>query len=242
MESKFIYVVLIFCFTSCKLVSIGTDEGKTLDSNPVLGVIGVLHDDVISSRFSETGMPALNEKIKLAVQYELFNKRSLRRFNSVVIEEDQKLRIVDSINLKPGYFKLEISDNVGYINSLNQLENKEMKAFLEDTRNNQVVSGLEIFFPKELNDQILKAKGIYLVNNNQSIYSLEIINNDGGRSIIDFNQGTSFGYMFMSFCWKENYKYKADVAALREVDASCPGNTLKNPDKIYSKDVFEKLN
>lgn len=242
MKFKILFITIVFCFTSCKLVSLGQDEVKTLKSEPVLGVIGVLYDDVISSKFSETGMPKLQEKIKLGIQYKFFNKGSLRRYNSGVIEEDQKLRIVDSLDLRPGYFKLEINDKVGYINSINHLENKEVKAFLEDTKNNQVVSGLEIFFPQEISDHLSRAKGVYLINSIKNLYSLEILNNDGTKGIIDFNQGTSFGYQFMSFCWKENYRHKADVAALREVNSSCPGNTLKNPDKIYSKDIFEKIN
>lgn len=242
MKSKILLFITILCLTSCKLISLGQDQTRSLSSGPVIGTIGVLQEDIITSKFVQAGLPQLDEKIKLMMEYSLFSKRSLRKFNSGVIKEEQKLKIIDSIELRPGYFKIGISDKVGLIKTLNQEKNRGLKDYLEVTKNNQILTAMEIYFPPEITALLEDATEVYLVNNKKSSYSLELLNKDGSTRLINFDEGHSFGYSFMAFCWNENYKHKADIAAFRNLNTSCPGSTHKNPDKVYSKDIFETLN
>jgi len=234
------YLLIIISFNSCKLISVG--QGKALASEPLIGTVGTFDEDIFSAEFTQAGLPQLDEKIKLAIGYKFFNNRSLRKFNSSVGKEGQKLQIVDSINLKPGYFVMEISNKIGLIKALNQPSNKGLKDYLEATKNNQILTAVEIYFPPQISSLLENATEIYLVNNNKSSYSMELLNNDGTTKIVNFNEGNSFGFEFMAFCWKENYKRNADIAAFRNLSSPCPGSTFKNPDKIYRDDIFKKLN
>ena len=97
MVHRTVYFLIIIFFTSCKLISVG--QGRALASEPLIGTVGTFNEDIISAEFTQAGLPQLDEKIKLAVGNKFFNNRSLRKFNSSVGKEKQKLQIVDSINL-----------------------------------------------------------------------------------------------------------------------------------------------
>lgn len=224
------------------MASIGQDQGKSLTTEPILGSIGIFKKDIISDNFSPAGIAELDEKIRITKEFQSFKKSNLKRYNKVILNEEEKLKIVDSINLHPEYFRFEIGDKVGLIKALNNSGNKSLKEYLEVTRGNQILIGVDIYFPQEITALINNATEIYLINNKKSSYSLELLNKDRSSQIINFDQGKPFSFHFMSFCWKENYKGKAEIAAFRNLNSSCPGSTFKDPEKINSKDIFDKYN
>lgn len=243
MKLKIFYLILISCLiSSCKTISLRSEQGKSLTSEPHLGTIGIFKKDIISGSFNSAGIAELDEKIRLTTNFQLFRKSILKNYNSGVLHEEDQLQIIDSINLHPGYFKFEIGDKVGLIKALNSPKNQNLKEYLEITKGNQILTGVDIYFPQEITSLIQNATEVYLVNNKKSSYSLELLNRDRTTRIIHFDEGRSFGYYFMSFCWKENKRRKADIAAFRNLNSSCPGSTRNNPDKIYSEDIFDKLN
>ncbi|MBZ9731337.1 hypothetical protein LB467_16735 [Salegentibacter sp. JZCK2] len=223
--------------SSCKVVDFGGNSLKPLASQPLPGTIGVLQ----SAEFIEAGVPKLEEKIRLSFQKKLYKKRSLRKHNKKELQKDQRLKIIDSLDLRPYYYKIEIADKIGLIATLNESENKNLKTFLEATQRNVIITSMEIYFPSEVAGLIDQASEIYLVNNKTSSYSLELLNKDRSRNIIDFNEGTSFGYGFSAFCWRENNRRQPEIAAFRKKGRSCPGVTETNPEKLKSEDIFEKL-
>lgn len=233
-----IFAILLFlCFTSCKVGGFGRDTEKPLPSQPLPGTVGVLQ----SGKFVEAGVPELEDRIRLSFQKKPFTKRSLRAFNKKVLQQEQKLEIRDSLDVKPVYYKIEIADKVGLIAALNNAKNDGLKTFLEATRENLILTSVDIFFPSEVSAHIDQASEVYLVNNKQSSYSLELLNKDRSRNIIDFNEGTSFGYSFSAFCWALNKRNQPEIAAFWKKGRSCPGNTEKNPEKLKKDDLFEKL-
>jgi hypothetical protein len=239
---KFLFIVLIIIsFTSCKVTSFGGDQSKALTSQPLLGTVGSFREGMTSTSFVEAGVPQLAEKIRLDVQKKPFQTGSLKKYNLKVLKEEEKLESIDSIDFRPDYFFLEISDKVGLIKALNGQENEDLRNFLEVTQKQVILSSMRIYFPSEISVLIDQASEVYLVNNKKSSYSLELLDKDRSREIIEFSEGTSFGYNFSAFCWGENQRHKAEIAALRERNRSCPGKTKKNPDKVRSKDVFDKL-
>lgn len=241
MKLKFLFLLLLVCLTSCKLVSIGQESAKTLSSKPMLGTVGSYQDDIISSEFTPAGVPEFEDRIKLSVERVFFTKQTLKHYNAKTLNKEDKLRIVDSLDLKPSYLKLGISDKVGLVNSLNNAKNKDLKNYIEVTRDKTILTSVWIHFPEEFANLLEKAKELYLVNNHKSSYSIEVLNMDNSTQILSFSEGTAFGYNFSGFCWQENYRHEAVIAALREVNGPCPGNTKKNPERVTSKDLFDNL-
>lgn len=224
------------------MIPINQSNGKSLSSEPIIGSIGIFKGDIISEYFSPAGKAELDEKIRLTKEFQKFNKSKIKKYNEDILNEDEKLKIVDSINLHPGYFKFEIGDKVGLIKALNGPNNQNLKKYLEVTRDNQILTGVDIHFPQDITTLINNATEVYLINNKKSSYSLELLNKDRTTRLIHFDEGRAFEFYFMSFCWKENYKHMAEIAAFRNPNSSCPGSTFKKPDKIYSKDIFDKFN
>lgn len=243
MKVKLLFLLFISCLiSSCKIGSIGQEQGKSLTSEPILGTIGIFKEDIISRNFTSDGITELDEKIRLTSNFQLFSKSTLKKYNKGILHKEDQLQIIDSLNINPGYSKFEIGDKVGLIKALNSPNNQNLKEYLEITKENQILTGVDIHFPQEITSLIQNATEVYLVNNKKSSYSLELLNRDRTTRIIHFDEGRSFNYYFMGFCWKVNKRGKADIAAFRPIYSSCPGSTLKNPDKIYSEDIFDKLN
>src|SRR5690606_8027081 len=106
-------------------------------------------------------------------------------------------------------------DKIGLITALNHPENSNLKTFLETIQENLIVTSQNVFFPSEVAASIDQASEVYLLNNKQSSYSLELLNKDRSRTIIDFKEGTSFDYEFLAFCWRENNRRQLEIAAFR---------------------------
>lgn len=237
MRIKLFAFALCFCFVYCKVLSLTNDDAGSLSSQPLPGTVGVLQ----SGKFVEAGVPKLEEKIRLSFLKKPFTKRSLRKYNKRVLQKEQELEITDSLDIRPYFYKLEIADKIGLITALNQPENFNLKTFLETTQGNFIVTSSNIFFPPEVAALIDQAVEVYLTNNKQSSYSLELLNKDRSRTIIDFKEGTSFGYEFSAFCWRENNRHQPEIAAFRKKGRSCPGETEKNPGEFENEDIFEKM-
>lgn len=238
---KIFSFLLIYCFASCKSVSF-QENLINLNTDPGLGTIGVFQDKLMSNDFNVVGLPELDEKIKLSIKKIYFNNSSLRKYNKKIHEEELKLELVDSLKYDPYYFKIEISNKIGLIEILNNSANKEIRDYLEISGKNLIVTSVFIYFTPEISVLVENALAIYLINNKKSSYSMELLYKDGSGEILNFKEGTAFNYGLSGFCWKANYKREAIIAALRERTDPCPGDSKIDPEKVYSKDIFEKLN
>lgn len=241
MRNYLLLLLCIPCFTSCKTVSFGGDPSKALASQPFPGMVGAYSQDLTSVNFTEVGVPQVNEKIRLTATNKNFTGRSLRKFNKKVLKKDQKLEIIDSLDLNPKFYTLEISDKIGLIDALNSPSNASIRTYLKSTDRNVILTSLNIYFPREIAESIDNASEIYLVNNKKSSYSLELLNKDKSREIIEFTDGISFEYGFSAFCWAESNRRQLVITTFRQRNSSCPGNTVKDPQKLKKDDVFDKM-
>lgn len=237
----FFYVLILLTICSCKIVHFGENSSTALHTEPQIGTVGLKNKNLLGSSFKEMGVPQLKEKIRLSAEQKLFTKTILSNYNKKVQDSSKKLEIIDSLNLRPNYFKIQISDKVGIIQELNSDENSRILEYLENTGENLMVTTLLIYFPDEIATSINNASEVYLVNNKKSAYSLELLNGDKTKAVIEFSKGVSFGYEFSAFCWSENTKHQPVIAAFRNKNGGCPGKTMKNPGKFDKKDLFEKM-
>src|SRR5690606_40092560 len=100
--------------------------------------------------YVEVGVPKLEEKIRLSFQKKPFTKRSLGRYNKKVVQKEQQLEIIDSLDIRPFFYKFEIADKIGLITALNHPENSNLKTFLETIQENLIVTSQNVFFPSEV--------------------------------------------------------------------------------------------
>ncbi len=237
MRTKLLVIALCFCFVSCKLSSLVSDGAASPSSRPLPGTVGLMQ----SGKFLEFGVPELEEKIRLSFQKKPFTKKSLKAYNREVFQKEGELEIIDTLDIRPFFYKLEIADKIGIITALNQPENSDLITFLVTTQENLIVTALNMYFPPEVAALIDQASEVYLISNKQSSYSLELLNKDRSRTVIDFKEGKSFDYVFSAFCWRENNRHQPEIAGFRRKGGSCPGETQKNPGKFESEDIFDKL-
>lgn len=223
------------------MISFGVDPSKAMASQPFPGMVGVYSEDFTSTIFTEAGVPQLDEKIRLSVAKKNFSRSSLRKFNKKVLEKDQKLEIIDSLDVRPLNYIFKLSDKIGLIDALNSPANMSLRNYLQTTDKNVILTSVNIYFPDEIAQAIDNASEIYLINNKKSSYSLELLNKDRSREIIEFTDGISFEYGFSAFCWTENNRRQPVIAAFRGRNGSCPGNTVKDPEKLEKDDVFDKM-
>lgn len=235
------YIFLIILLTSCKSSLLDSESLSVLDSEPLIGTIGIYENGVLSGNFTEVGVPNLQEKIRLSIQKEEFSKSSLRKFNRQIGVDENKLEIIDSINVKPHYYIFNLSDKVGFIRELNGSTNNHLRSYLENYGENQIITSVGIYFPPKVSSLLDEASEVYLVNDKKSSYSLQLLNKDKSKTSIEFNEGTPFGFSFSSFCWSADKRYRPVIVAFRERNKSCLGNTKKDPRKVKSQDILDKI-
>ena len=234
------FLFLIF-LGSCKPAFLEQEPTIALASEPLPGTVGTYQTDMLSQDFTEVGSPHLQEKIRLAVQKEEFSKGNLRKFNRQLGMGETKLEIIDSVNSRPHYYIINISDKVGLIRELNASVNNNLRSYLESTGENELITSVKIYFPPPVDALLDEASEVYLISDKKSSYSLQLVSKDNSKKVIEFKEGTLFGYGFSSFCWTADRRYRPIIAAFRERNKPCPGNTKKDPGKVKSLDIFDKI-
>ena len=142
MRIKLVAVIFFFCFVSCKVPSLVDDGARSIPSQPLPGTVGVFQ----LGKFVETGVPELKEKIRLSFQKKPSTKRNLKTYNNKVHQKEQQLEIIDSLDIRPFFLKIEIVDKIGLITALNHPENSNLKTFLETTEGNLITTSFNKFF------------------------------------------------------------------------------------------------
>lgn len=231
----------ILFFFACSSGFLGNDSIKPLSTSPVIGNVGVYSGSLLINRFVESGIVILDSKVRLSVQKRKFDKGTLKKYNDKVIDKKDYLKIVDSIDVKPTYYRVKLSDEIGFIESMNAKQNKALINYLRVTNNNVLLSELFIYFSEDHSSKIDNAKEVYLMNSREGAYSLEVLGYENTREIIEFSQGVNFGFDFKEFCWRENYKKEPVIASFKKLNGSCPGSTKSDPEKVKSKDAFDKI-
>ena len=237
---RILSVILCLIFTACGVGSVSKSAVKRLDNNPIIGTFGTYNKDLISHKFHEIGLPDFKGKIRLTVSAIKFDKSSFKNYN-VQFSNQENLKAADSVDISSSYHRIGIGDMVGFVDAINSDSNKSLKDYLEITQNNLVLSEVLIKFPEAVALQLNAASAVYLVNDKTNSYSLEVFSGGNKALRIEFKEGICFGYFFSDLCWKENRKGDPIVAAIISNGSSCPGNTKQDPDKVHSKDIFDKI-
>jgi len=232
-----ILVVFIFCFTSCKTISIQKEAHTKTEHNITLGVVGEDKQFVLKQDYNHTAIPEYENGIKVQVSNMDFNKTSFKAFTQSKMYQSKNVSVnyIDTISNKPKYLKLEIADRVGVLNALNSKENTDVFQFLENKKAAHLVTSITMALNESDLAEIENADEVYLEMVGKKSYSLKTYKNEKEQSSILFNQGIVFAYQTSNFCWKQNDKYQLEIVDLVEGNDKCPNRTYKSSKRAIKK-------
>ncbi|WP_117885590.1 hypothetical protein [Aureibaculum luteum] len=227
---------LISILFSCKTIQVNQQSQKTTKTVVELGVIGKVNYKFKTDRLETTALPVYNQKIRVATNNVVFNTTTFKTYTKASNQQNQKINItyIDSAENKPSYVNLQFLDKVQLINELNAEYNDGISTYLQNAKNNIIITGISTYFNSEDLENLSQADEVYLINNKPKKYNLELIKN--GRTIanIDMANGVSFTYTTASFCWKKEYG-KISIVNITGANEGCGKDTYKNVSRLNKK-------
>ncbi len=229
---KNILLFLPFILISCGVVPLKKTTHTNTTSVIALGAIGKYDSNIINKQFHVQALPLMQKKVRVASFLKLFDKSSSKTYNAYY-NEKQKIKINDTLNLPPNYFLLTIMDKVTMLQELNSLNNIEVFNFLKTSNESSLVTTIAIRFPIEIQEKIINAEELFLVNNKSKKLVLELYVNDKLSNVISFSDGSVFDYKTSNFCWSEKDQRQIIISDISE--NSCTKKTYKSYAKALKK-------
>jgi len=224
---KILYLLLIVT-VGCQTTKIKNEHYKVSPANAELGSIGEAKSRYnLDNDFNIHAIPVLESKIRLELQLLPFNKDINKVYAAKVAAGQARVKInyVDSIPAKPVYATLNIISLTDFATELNGVHNKNVIAYLKDTKNAVMVTGVAIAFTDDDIAKIKQADTYYLINNLDKKYSVALYKEGKKTGIIDLQSGTLLAYNLSKFCWAINDRQQWYVGDIVKDNTSCKGNT-----------------
>ncbi|WP_323787693.1 hypothetical protein [Psychroserpens sp.] len=227
-----------FLNVSCKTISIESKQHFETSKNITLGSIGSDENFIIEKTYTSIGIPKYFKPIKINITPISFNSGTYSAFSKSSLSQSEQIKINyhDSIQHKPHFLSINISDRITLIHLLNHKENIGVKDFLLHDNNSHIVTSLSIVFNKEKTEALKQAEEVFLEQSGINNIALKLYNESKLVSTINFREGVVFSYRTASVCWKENSKYQLEIVDLVEGDNGCPNQTYKSS-KRAKKDI-----
>jgi hypothetical protein len=243
---KFYYyfVVLgLISMVSCKSVHINNESQTTTSENLQLATVGEKKNFVLEQDYNHTAIPNYNVPIKVQVTIEHFNKATYKAFTKANSNQSNSLTInyIDSLNEKPKFVKLEISDRVAVLKALNAKPNTDVRDYLSSKKDAHMITAISLALKKEDITLLIDANEVFLEASGLKSYSLKAYSRNGLTQILEFNQGVVFSYQASNFCWKENSKYQLEIADIVESTDKCPNTSYRSAKRAKTKIDYFKL-
>ncbi|MDY7394238.1 hypothetical protein UMM65_03220 [Aureibaculum sp. 2210JD6-5] len=238
---KMLLLCMVLLWVSCKTVQVNQLAQKTTKIVVELGTIGEVNKKLETTVFQTTAVPNYQQKIRISANIVAFNNNTFNAYAKAATQQHQKIKVtyIDSVANKPGYANLQILDKVQLINELNAAHNKGVNAYLQNTKNNVLVTKVSAYFDSIDLQNISQAEEVYLINNKPQKYSLELVKNGKVFSNIDVSKAVPFAYRTSAFCWKKE-RGQISIANLVKQNESCARETYRNVAKLNKKiDYFK---
>ncbi|NRR91371.1 hypothetical protein HSX10_07325 [Winogradskyella undariae] len=236
-------ILLLFLFYSCHTIYIGEESQKTIKQNLQLGTVGEYKGFLLEQDYNHTAIPKYKNPIKVQINFEYFNKASIKAFNKAKLSQTKKVRInyMDSMVNKPRYIKLEIADRVSVLNALNAKENIALFQFLKTNNTADIVTSVSMALNESDLTAIENADEVFLERAGKKSYALKTyINNEEQKTVL-FSHGVVFAYVSSNFCWKQNDKYQLEIIDIVESSDKCTRSTYKSAKKAKKQIDYFKL-
>ncbi|MCD2260796.1 hypothetical protein [Psychroserpens luteolus] len=242
--NKHIYILLIICcLLSCTSVKVLNESQNTTIQNVSLGTIGLDKDFVIEKDYNNIAIPKYEKPIKIYASLIDFNKASFKAFENALKVQSSKINLTynDTLDAKPKYLKLEVSDRLEVINSLQSTANKSLFELLKNNNEAHLVTSIAIAIDQSQLHLLANAEEIFLEGSGIKSYSINSYSDGKLQHKLKFNTGVVFAYQTSSCCWKQNDKYQLEIVDLVENNDKCPNNTYRSSKRAEKKINYYKF-
>ena len=225
---KRIILILLIVLSSCKTIGIQ----KQMYNQVELATIGSTKNKFIKE-FQTNAIPKLTTKIRLGISLKEFTKSSFKSFQQAnkQLGKSSNLNYIDSLEVKPKYINLVIIDKLNLLNNFNNSKNKHTINYLKTSNNLKIVTEIELVFPKNIEKDLLKAEDIFLTQDKNHKYAIEISTNKTTQTI-PFSKATIFNYKTNIPCWGINDNH---IIILADINNKCSKNTYNSFHKAKKK-------
>ena len=193
---------------------------------------------ILEKTYTSIGTPNYFKPVKVNVLPVSFNNASYSAFVNANLSQrkDIKMSYHDSLEIKPSFISLEISDKITLIELLNHKENLEVKNFLLNDNKANLITGISIVFDSEIYKMLVEAQEVFIEGSGINNIALKTYKDSKLEKTIHFNHGVVFSYRSAFICWRENSKYQLEIAGLAEGDNGCSKLSYKSS-KRAKKDI-----
>ncbi|MCF6297913.1 MAG: hypothetical protein L3J08_08025 [Flavobacteriaceae bacterium] len=230
---KLLLILLPYIIFSCNVLPIPSVQ-KSLSSTIELGVIGTVNHSLIQNQFQINAIPVLKQKIRVTVTTKQFDKFSTKRYNKFQQKESDKITFIDSLENHDNYIQLNLIDKVTLIEEINASHNKNVVTYLKTASAPLLITTITTTFSKLIQKNIINADALYLMNNRNKKYVLQLYKKGKLTETVEFSKANIFNYKTSNFCWIENDKHNFEISDIS--NERCSKNTYKN----YNKAVKNK--
>lgn len=238
MKYSYLWLWLVVLLSACTTVK----SLQSVESSiPCLGSVGTVKEGLFSKEFQKVGEPKIAAAVSASLSSKEFTKSTFTDYKKYreSLGKTVSLSYADSLEIKPRYFQLHISDLVSLKSFLNDEANTGLLAYLEDDKNIEMLTGIS-FVAQMINEQQLKnAQHVHLIQKSNGL-SLQV--EDGNTTFeINMKELQVFDFSTASFCWQENKRSKPEIAVIAAYGQSCPKGTEKNAAKLDQTKQYLKL-
>lgn len=239
--------LLCICFTlslvNCKSISVYNESQYTTTQNIAIGTIGLNKDFIIERDYNNVAIPKYDNPIKVNVSFIAFNKTSFKAFEDAKKNQNSTIDVVynDSVDIKPRYLKLEVSDRLEVLNSLNSDANKSLFELLKTKKGAHLVTSVALVLSASEMMDLANAEELFLEGSGIKSYSLNTYKDGALQKVMKFNEGVIFAYQASNACWKQNDKYQLEIVDLVETNDKCPSYTYRSSKQAEKKIDYYKF-
>src|SRR5690606_17515894 len=221
MKNLICAIGIVLLLTSCGTVVVNNDNQIISDSQPQLGAIGFLESQLVLKKalknytFKTMVVPSLDKKIRLELHRGKFDKKRYAAYLNTSPENTFQISYIDSLPDKPGFISLQLSDRLEYVEGIKS--NKELEGYLRDKPEIQSITAVSIAAKPEVLSFFDNAESVFLVYDTKlEKYYLELMENNGSKQKVHFNDLCVFAFDTGGFCWGANYKYQVELKMLSD--------------------------
>lgn len=240
--SSFAMVCLLLA--ACQSIPVNGTQYKQTNHTQILGAMSSTKGNTITQNVTVgQGNLVLDKPLPVSAAKTFFTAKSFKAFKKTNTYQPANIQVMysDSLKVKPAFVTLTLSNQAMIAQTINNDTNRKLQQYLQVNTQVGLVYSVSMLLPDNVQEAVLKADYLQLVQNKFAYYSLQLVTNNAVTQTIDFNEGVVFGYKYLYPCWQENTRHNMEVAGFTENTGGCPGGTYKKAEKARKKINIYKL-
>ncbi|WP_440879923.1 hypothetical protein [Tenacibaculum sp. C7A-26P2] len=229
-------VIMVMSFFACGVLP-EQNTFETFSNTVELGVLGNKKKSIYKTNFEVSSIPYYKKFIKVSVTEKSFTKKIYKEYQKVIKETgvSEEFKYVDSLKIKPKFMDLIIEDKALVIESLNDLDNTNVKNYTRNMPKTKIVSGLRVVFQNNVKEDFKKADALYFRTDQQKKQTIYLFKNGKQIAVLDTSKAFIFGVKLSSFCWGGIDAEKIGFVSLVSDGENCTIQSNRDPKKLEKK-------